>query len=560
MAVFSIQVPDGRTLDIEAADEATAMNGAQQWYAANQRPTIPTAPAAPAPSPLQLVDDFVRRTANAATFGFADKLAAKGDEITGRGGSYEQNIVKEREQTKQAATNLGVPASLAADILGGVGGGLALGAVGLSPVAAAGPGFANRFIGGALEGAMQGALQTFGESDAPVTAEQLGYGALSGGGVGAAVPVLGAAARRVITPLTSTLSPQAQRQVATLAREGVEVTPAQATGSQVARVAENLFEAIPGGGGSPRLGRQQEQVGIAAFKKAGGEGLPGDLERGARMAELQQNYKDVFAKHFVLFDKNYDVDLNKAIKSFNKGSGFEEAKQKVVNDVITDLQSIKGRALTGENYQDLRSKITSIKSGYTNDARMSGILGELRDALDSQAERWIKPISKNDWELLQKTNRQYAVLKTLNRAADMSAQGAEGIITPAALKSANRAAMGRQAQAMGRGELSELANAAASVMSQTTPASSRSFASRAIGAGGLLGAGALGVYGAAELGGPGYAAASVGAPVAASLLYFSPLGQRYLRNQIMPGSTMPASVQQALTGGLIGVQGGVEQR
>jgi len=46
----------------------------------------------------------------------------------------------------------------------------------------------------------------------------------------------------------------------------------------------------------------------------------------------------------VLFDKNYDVDLNKAIKSFNKGSGFEEAKQKVVNDVITDLQSIKGRA------------------------------------------------------------------------------------------------------------------------------------------------------------------------------------------------------------------------
>jgi hypothetical protein len=32
MAVFSIQVPDGRTLDIEAADEATAMNGAQQWF------------------------------------------------------------------------------------------------------------------------------------------------------------------------------------------------------------------------------------------------------------------------------------------------------------------------------------------------------------------------------------------------------------------------------------------------------------------------------------------------------------------------------------------------
>ena len=32
MAVFTLQSPDGRKIKIEAADEATAMRGAQEWY------------------------------------------------------------------------------------------------------------------------------------------------------------------------------------------------------------------------------------------------------------------------------------------------------------------------------------------------------------------------------------------------------------------------------------------------------------------------------------------------------------------------------------------------
>jgi hypothetical protein len=35
MAVFTIEAPDGRQIDIEAADEATAVRGAQEWAAAN---------------------------------------------------------------------------------------------------------------------------------------------------------------------------------------------------------------------------------------------------------------------------------------------------------------------------------------------------------------------------------------------------------------------------------------------------------------------------------------------------------------------------------------------
>lgn len=41
MGVYSIALPDGRTLDIEAGDEATAISGAKQWHASNPKPSSP---------------------------------------------------------------------------------------------------------------------------------------------------------------------------------------------------------------------------------------------------------------------------------------------------------------------------------------------------------------------------------------------------------------------------------------------------------------------------------------------------------------------------------------
>jgi hypothetical protein len=41
MAVYSIGLPDGRTLDVEADSEAVALQGAQQWFSQNQKPAEP---------------------------------------------------------------------------------------------------------------------------------------------------------------------------------------------------------------------------------------------------------------------------------------------------------------------------------------------------------------------------------------------------------------------------------------------------------------------------------------------------------------------------------------
>jgi len=47
MPIYSIEVPDGRTLDIEANDEATAISGAKQWFASQQAKPAKRVPKPP---------------------------------------------------------------------------------------------------------------------------------------------------------------------------------------------------------------------------------------------------------------------------------------------------------------------------------------------------------------------------------------------------------------------------------------------------------------------------------------------------------------------------------
>jgi hypothetical protein len=83
---------------------------------------------------LQTADDFVRSVANAATFGLADKLAAK---MSGK--DYKQELEKQTAQT-QAAAQRSPTATTTGDIVGTIGsvpflGGAAVGAKALARTA-----------------------------------------------------------------------------------------------------------------------------------------------------------------------------------------------------------------------------------------------------------------------------------------------------------------------------------------------------------------------------------------------------------------------------------------
>jgi hypothetical protein len=61
---------------------------------------------------LGYIDDAARSIANGMTFGYADEFAAKMDELTGRGGSYEQNVAKERAKDAQIPAAISIPGEI----------------------------------------------------------------------------------------------------------------------------------------------------------------------------------------------------------------------------------------------------------------------------------------------------------------------------------------------------------------------------------------------------------------------------------------------------------------
>jgi hypothetical protein len=154
---------------------------------------------------LNYIDDAVRSVANGVTFGFADELAAKGNELLGRG-TYDENVKAERAQNEQIPAGIRIPGEIAGAMavpVGGLMGGATMGA---------------RALRGAGVGGAFGALAGAGEgTDTPSRAA----GALVGGAIGAAtggaaVPVIegtsrlgGYALSKPIEMIRSAINPDA---------------------------------------------------------------------------------------------------------------------------------------------------------------------------------------------------------------------------------------------------------------------------------------------------------------------------------------------------------------
>lgn len=206
---------------------------------------------------LGYVDDAVRAIANGVTFGWADELAAKGNELVGRG-TYDENLKAEAARSARIPAGIKIPGEIA----GAVGGavvtmpiaGAAAAATGLSRLPQAA-----RFIGG---GAASGAAFGAGEAEPGSRLEGAGHGALIGAGAGAIIPPvvrgLGSAARGVRNAFSTD-----------------------------ANVASDLARAIGRDADTPAavtqraIGMQTEKP-MATLADAGGENVRGLVERVAQ--------------------------------------------------------------------------------------------------------------------------------------------------------------------------------------------------------------------------------------------------------------------------------------
>jgi len=198
---------------------APAPTGGQQAAAPAPAASAPSQPS----SALQALDDAARWTANFATLGYADKLAAYMNSLGG-GRNYEQALQQERARSRQAEENvpltakipLGIAGAAPLILAGGPAGALATGArmagaprvAGLLGQIAAPATTAGRIGAGVAEGAALGALEATGRDTDVASGAALG-GAAGGAGAALISPLLS----RLTTQRTS-LTPESVKQTA----------------------------------------------------------------------------------------------------------------------------------------------------------------------------------------------------------------------------------------------------------------------------------------------------------------------------------------------------------
>ncbi|MEP7452819.1 hypothetical protein [Phyllobacterium sp. SB3] len=237
MAIFEFQGPDGRTFEIDAPDQSTALSAYQRVSGGQPQPerkasgqaeyndgTVgPTLARGGAALPPETsgMRSFAQGLADTASFGFSDEIAAGLGSIGGmlpggHGKSYSELLPEIRGQ-QDADAEEHPYAHVAGQLTGGVGSGVALARGGLSlaaNAANAGHGLARVAGMSALDGGMLGFGQGFG-SGREGFQNRFENGLLSGGigvGLGGTLPFAlaggGVAARKAFAPLTARTNPE----------------------------------------------------------------------------------------------------------------------------------------------------------------------------------------------------------------------------------------------------------------------------------------------------------------------------------------------------------------
>jgi hypothetical protein len=211
--------------------------------------------------------------------------------------------------------------------------------------------------------------------------------------------------------------------------------------------------------------------------------------------------------------------------------------------------------IPGDAYQATRSRLTNqAQSLRFSDPPQAQAYRDIRDALDNAMDRSISannPADAGEWARLRS---QYGNYKDIEKAAASAGAGAaEGILSPAQMRTALASGKNRGAYARGVGDLAPLTNAGNAILtnfpqSGTAP---RLLAARVLGAAipHVVGGG----VGYKEEGLPGLAA-GVALPALAARTLMSQPAQSLLANQLMRGGgALPFAVNRgALAAALAG--------
>jgi hypothetical protein len=402
------------------------------------------------------VDDLGRSVAEGVTFGFADEIAARGDELIGLG-NYEENLAKQQARDEQIDPVLRLGGNVGGTALSMAAApavGLAKGAAGVGKTIATGLGL------GSLAGA--------GYSKPGERLE----GAATGAVLGAGIPAALHGGAKIV-------SPAVRAGVQKVRELGVSPTVGQLFPKTVGRVEQGL-QSIPLVGSVVRNARRRavEQFNTGAINHAlspAGIKLPAGTKVGREaIAAGQDALDDAYSR------------LLKPVKNIMPDRPFLDAMGKMLRDAKQELSDdgfriltgrvkrfMKGneKTLTGESLNALRSQLNTEAKKFGRSALISerdigAKLANMREAVDDLLSRNLSPEGAVH---LRGVRRGYAQFARIEEAAK---RGAEGVFTPAQLKAASKAlddSVRKRRFARGEAMLQDIAESGQEVLGDTLP-------------------------------------------------------------------------------------------
>lgn len=370
----------------------------------------------------------------------------------------------------------------------------------------------SRVGAGAAGGGIMGALNPVTEGNfASEKAKQIGVGAAVGG----AIPLVTAAAGRIVSPKSSP-------QVKGLLEEGITPTPGQMLGGAF-QTTEDKLTSVPVLGDAITSARRKglDELNRAAYKRAldpiGGT-VPKEVGRegvAAVREQISNAYDALLPNVMFKADQQFSADVNK-LTSMASALPDEQASrfQKVLRDQLIKKLSPQG-TMDGETLKGVESEIGRIARGLKGDAsfdnrQLGDALYELQNSVRSNLERANPQFSTE----LKAINTSWANYARLRDAA--SRQGSlEGKFTPGQLSAAVRAqdkTLGKRAFSEGGALMQDLSDPAKAVLSSKYPDSGTT--GRA-----LMSVGTLGAMGGGAAMAPTAAVPAVGAGILSILPY-----------------------------------------
>lgn len=481
MPEFVITGPDGKKYKVTGANAQGALDALKRQIGAQPAPVIGQAPASSAGAtpdifgearlakrdrdakrveteynnlpdwakPIVTADDLLTQFASGVGMGLPEKAAAYGrswwngtDYATERG-DIDKKLADSRERSGLAGA--------VANIAGSVAGPAALAKAGVTATNIPRIG---KLLGLTADGAAIGATTAYGND------QDVGTGALIGGGLGAAGQALVGAGAKVLSPFM----PNAERSAAAeiLSRNGVPVSAGQRSGSQALRYAESEI----GGGAAENFMEKQGKKFTAAVLNRIGEkadsATPEVIDRA--FSRIGKTFDDLAARNAMVPDQQIAADLAQTAVDYASlvaPSQRISLIDKTATDVLTLLQS--GR-MDGKVYKTLRSNLDRFARG-TSQPEAKTAARELIQALDGGMERSIARTNPADAGAWSKVRNEYRNILAVEEAmAGAGENSAAGIVSPAKLRSATVRKHGKRNYVRGKGDFAELARAGETVL------------------------------------------------------------------------------------------------